>query len=268
MSTYVVGDIHGCLDELQSLLSHMDFSPKHDTLISVGDLINRGPKSLETLEFLANLPSFQCVLGNHDLYLLALWQGVHYPNHGMDAILDHPSCDKILAWLLQHPLIIQHQQWTIVHAGIPPLWTLSETLLHAKHTERAYQQNPKRFFHSMIGDTPSFWESSLNPADQERFTVNALTRMRLVSQEGGLHFETPSSQEPNQCIPWFTHQNHCFTQKNPIIFGHWAALNGKTQNPYVIGLDTGCVWGNALSAIRLEDQQRFQVASQQPLRPL
>ena len=266
MPTYVVGDIHGCLEELQALLALVDFQPNRDTLISVGDLVNRGPQSLETLLFLAELPSFQCVLGNHDLYLLALWQGASYPSHQLDSILNHAECHSLLCWLLNHPLILQYEHWTIVHAGVPPIWSVHQATNHAEQAQEAYQNNPKAFFSTMVGNYPTQWDHSLNQTDQHRYTINALTRMRLVSKTGELSLEQQGSDHPSKFSPWFTHVNHRCHEESPLIFGHWAALNGKTNHPHIIGLDTGCVWGGRLSAIRLEDQQRFHVHSQQPLR--
>ncbi len=264
MSTYVVGDIHGCLEELQALLALVHFQPNSDVLISVGDLVNRGPQSLETLLFLADLPSFRCVLGNHDLYLLALWQGVQYHTHDLDSILNHAESNSLLYWLLDHPLILQHDQWTIVHAGIPPIWSVAQALSHAEQAQAAYQTDPKTFFSTMVGNHPSQWNHSLSQTDQYRYTINALTRMRLVSKTGELSLEKQSTDHQSTFSPWFTHVNHRFHEETPLIFGHWAALNGKTNHPHIIGLDTGCVWGGRLSAIRLEDRQHFSVASKQP----
>lgn len=260
MSTYVVGDIHGCLDELKTLLTTINFNEQHDTLIAVGDLVNRGPKSLETLRFLKAMPCFECTLGNHDLYLLALWQGVQYTKTLLHPILEVEDCDSLMQWLLNKPLMLQKQNWTIVHAGIPPCWNLDEARAHATATSQAYQKDPQRFFHTMIGDTPSLWSPSLHPEQQERFAINALTRMRLVSPQGALVLKkTPSPKD----LPWFQHPKHGFTEDKPIIFGHWAALNGQTNHEYAIGVDTGCVWGNKLTAMRLEDKKKFSVPSLQ-----
>ena len=261
MATYVVGDIQGCFTELKSLLERIQFKPNRDTLISVGDLVNRGPDSLATLRFLSELPSFQCTLGNHDLYLLALWQGLQGDSTTLEQVLLAPDCDALLTWLLQHPLILESQGYHMVHAGIPPHWHLTQAKHYAAETTQAYQSSPKSFFQTMMGNQPTHWSESLGTNDHYRYTINALTRLRLVTADGDLDLNIKDSATSESLIPWFEHPECLITEKNPIIFGHWAALGGKTDRPHIIGLDTGCVWGGSLTAYCLESKQYYTVPS-------
>lgn len=265
MATYAVGDIQGCLDDLQALLKHISFGSR-DTLWCVGDLINRGPKSLETLRFLKQLGN-QCVavLGNHDLHLLACRYGARKPTKKdtFDEILTAPDADELLEWLRSKPLLYSDDKldYTMSHAGIPPIWSLSEAQTYAREVESVLQSdNPRPFFSSMYGNQPDRWDHRLTGLERLRVITNYLTRMRFCKSDGGLEFDSKDepSHAPPGFMPWFAHPQHkCSNER--LLFGHWAALMGQTDNPHFIGLDTGCVWGGYLSALRLDDGENFCV---------
>jgi len=263
MATYAVGDIQGCLDDLKTALDTVNFG-SHDTLWCVGDLVNRGPDSLGTLRFLKSLGD-QCVavLGNHDLHLLACRYGARKPTKKdtFDEILTAPDGETLMQWLRTKPLLHSDNDlgYTMTHAGIPPIWSLSEAQGYAREVEQAYQSEaPQDFFNNMYGNEPSCWHANLCDYERLRVITNYFTRMRFCTADGALEFDAKDkpNQAPSGYQPWFTVKNHrCENER--LLFGHWAALMGQTENPHVIGLDTGCVWGGYLTLLRLEDGKTF-----------
>lgn len=265
MSTYVIGDVQGCFDELQALLAHIQFNPEADTLWFTGDLVNRGPKSLETLRFIKSLPSFKVVLGNHDLHLLA----VHYgkaplrKDDTLDTILNATDREELIDWLRHQPLFYfdRDKGYAMAHAGLAPAWTLSQAGLLAQEVEGVLKsQTPAYFFEHMYGNQPDGWHDDLRGWDRLRCITNYFTRMRFCYADGRLDlaYKGEISGKPANLIPWFDLPNRVNAHVN-ILFGHWAALNGTTDAPNIYPLDTGCVWGNCLTALRLEDGKRFSV---------
>lgn len=262
MSVYAVGDIQGCLKPLQALLIHIHFNPSKDTLWVAGDLINRGPESLETLRFLYYLrDSIQVVLGNHDLHLLATAAGYRKPTPSdtLKEIIDAPDRDILLEWLRYQPLVHhdKHLGYTMVHAGIPPQWSISQALLLSAEVENALQgKKIHSFFKNMYGNEPNTWHKNLKGSERLRLITNYFTRMRFCDKNGKLELKSKTETAPDGFSPWFSHRSRK-TIKDNIIFGHWAALNGITNTPNLFALDTGCVWGGELTMMRLEDQALF-----------
>ncbi|MGE3320094.1 MAG: symmetrical bis(5'-nucleosyl)-tetraphosphatase [Candidatus Berkiella sp.] len=266
MPTYAIGDVQGCFNELLALLSLIHFDPNQDTLWFTGDLINRGTQSLEALRYIRALPERTvCVLGNHDLALLAAASGAITPKEGdtYQAILTANDKDDLLEWLRHRPLFHQdpQRQFILSHAGIYPLWSAAKAQNLAKEAE-ALLQGPEyhEAMHSMFGDLPNKWSDSLTGWDRFRFIVNAFTRMRFCDAHGTLDLGNKGGKTHHHAfLPWFNVPSRQ-TQQNKLLFGHWAALEGKTDTPRVYALDTGCVWGNALTAFCLETEQRYQVS--------
>ena len=261
MSTYIVGDIQGCFRSLESLLRHIDFQPD-DHLWCVGDLVNRGHGSLETLRFTRALGTrFRTVLGNHDLHFLAMVYGGH-PHRGgdtMEALLDAPDCLDLAEWLRTQPLLMAGHDYVVVHAGIPHIWDLAAAVQNAREVERVIQGPAHAaFFEAMYGNEPPLWDPALTGMDRHRNITNYLTRMRLLDADGRMDFAHKGELHdvPPGFQPWFAYPS----QVDAVMyFGHWAALDGATGNARLIGLDTGCVWGRLLTAIRLDDGRRFSV---------
>ena len=264
MATYAIGDLQGCLTPLLTLLETIEFQPEQDTLWFAGDLINRGPESLATLRFIHGLgDNAKVVLGNHDLHLLALARGFGRLKRSdtLKEILAAPDRDQLLDWLQAQPLCHFDNNFNAVmtHAGIPPCWSIEDTLRYAKEVETVLQSDQADdFFAIMYGNKPEKWDESLTGMTRLRAIVNYLTRMRFCTDKGKLDLkskEGPATAQKNYA-PWFT-----YPSKTPdgthIIFGHWAALEGKVHYPNIHALDTGCVWGGSLTAIRLDDWQLF-----------
>ncbi len=264
MSTYAIGDIQGCFDELQALLEVINFNPKKDTLWLAGDLVNRGPKSLETLRFIKSLgDSAITVLGNHDLHLAACHHGIKKAKGSIKDVLEAPDREELINWICQQPLIHHCPilNYTMVHAGIPPIWSLKSALKYSKQVEDLIQSPDRQhFFDHMYGDTPNVWSSDLEGVERLRVITNYLTRMRFCDAQGKLEFSTKEtvSNWPDGFQPWFSFKQ-AKMKDNRIVFGHWAALQGNTESNTVFGLDTGCVWGGSLTAMRLEDQEMFSL---------
>lgn len=266
MSTYAIGDIQGCFEPLQRLLKVIDFHPDKDTLWFTGDLINRGPQSLEVLRFIKALgPKHKIVLGNHDLHCVAVAFGFRQSHTGdtLDAILQAPDCKELMEWLCLQPLLIYDasSNYAMSHAGIAPQWTIEKALTLAGEVEKVLQSdNRKDFLQAMYGNQPDLWQDNLTGNDRLRCIVNFFTRMRLCDAAGRLDFAFKGElkDKPRSLVPWFDVPARA--NKNiKIIFGHWAALCGKADVPNVFPLDTGCVWGGQLTAMRLEDEKRFSV---------
>lgn len=264
MATYVIGDVQGCFSELQRLLDKIKFDPSQDKLWFTGDLVNRGPQSLEVLRFVKKLgDKQQTVLGNHDLHLLALTHQSHpgWDEDTLKPILTAPDRDELINWLGQQPLLYEALGFILVHAGIAPSWDLVTAKRLAKEVENVIQ-NPltaTQFFQHMYGNEPKQWDETLTGWDRLRCITNYFTRLRFCDAEGHLELETKGKMESGgKLIPWFQVPNRV-NKDVKIIFGHWAALGGVTNSPNVYALDTGCVWGFCLTAMRLEDGQRFSV---------
>jgi len=266
MGTYVVGDIQGCLQPLKCLLENVHFNADSDVLWSVGDIVNRGPESLASLRFLYHMrDNLIMVLGNHDLHLLAIAAGVRRPSRSdtFDEILNAPDRQELLDWLVQQPLIHHDYNHTLVHAGIPPQWTLTQAIGYAGEVEAALRSNRcTEFLGAMYGNEPAVWSEDLSGMTRLRVITNYLTRMRYCSSAGRLDLQNKGSTPASDAVKadnqhmdaWFNHRDRR-TAKNRILFGHWASIAGQTNNPNAIGLDTGCLWNGAMSLYHLESGQ-------------
>jgi bis(5'-nucleosyl)-tetraphosphatase (symmetrical) len=258
LSTYVVGDIQGCLAPLQCLLEEVAFDPAVDVLWSVGDVVNRGPSCLETLRFLYQMrDALVVVLGNHDLHLLAIAAGVRKPHRGdtLDKILEAPDRETLLGWLIQQPLLHHEHGFTLVHAGIPPQWSVEQAATYASEVEVVLRgPDSLGYFQAMYGNEPPLWSESLTGMTRLRVITNCLTRIRHCNAQGQLDLISKgvtANPEMEGFGPWFDHPQRKAASER-IVFGHWASLEGKTDTPNTIGLDTGCVWGRCLTFYQLE----------------
>lgn len=261
MSTYAIGDIQGCFDELQQLLALIKFDPANDTLWFAGDLVNRGPRNLETMETIMAIPDVKVVLGNHDLHFLAVANGSHPASKSdtIDDILNSDRLDDITHWLRQQSLILHDTEFdcTLVHAGIPPNWTIDDAITYATEVEVVLKsEHYGDFFDRMYGNLPAIWADDLRGYDRLRTITNYLTRLRYCKHDGEMELTHKANIQPAGYSPWFTFPRQ---DNRPILFGHWAALEGITHRKNMIALDTGCVWGRTLSAYRLNDQQFYSV---------
>lgn len=264
MSTYAIGDIQGCYDSLRRLLDLCRFDPAQDRLWLVGDLVNRGPHSLETLRYVKSLGAAAVtVLGNHDLYLLMVAEG-KVAKRGKDdtlqPILDAPDKDELLTWLRQQPLCYVEGQYCLVHAGLLPQWSVAQARALAAEVEAELQGPDYRAcLASLWGSKPAAWSDKLKGAERRRVIVNAMTRMRFCTLAGEMNFEAKGKVEnaPKGCVPWFDLPGRR-SAGQILVTGHWSAL-GLRLLPNLLTLDSGCLWGGHLSAVRLEDRQVFQV---------
>lgn len=268
MPTYAIGDLQGCFEPLQRLLDKIDFNPKKDTLWFAGDLINRGPQSLDCLRFVKSLRERAVtVLGNHDLHLLAVYYTFKPTKKGdtLDEILNAEDGEELLFWLRQQPLVHHdaERNWFMSHAGIPPMWSVDETVSFANEVHQALLIDHLELFRQMYGNQPDIWNDDLQGYDRLRLIINYLTRMRFVDKNGRLNLAAKEGIDtaPDSFLPWFEHPSRK-AKKAQILFGHWAALEGKTNTDKVWALDTGCVWGGRLTALRLEDKKLFSVPAQ------
>lgn len=268
MTTYCIGDIQGCFDELEHLLRHIDYRHDKDCLWFVGDLVNRGPKSLEVLRLVKDLPNTKIVLGNHDLHLLAFYHKIAaLETSHLEQILTAPDGEQLVRWLQMQPLLYydNHYDCVLVHAGIYPGWDLATAITCAQEVEKVlHSENGVVFLKHMYGNQPTTWHQDLAGWDRLRFITNALTRMRLCNMQGNLEFNHSGKIDtaPKEYLPWFQIPWRK-TKNTKIIFGHWAALEGNTNDPKILALDTGCVWGKSLTALRIDDGTRFSVPSSQ-----
>jgi bis(5'-nucleosyl)-tetraphosphatase (symmetrical) len=282
MAIYVIGDIQGCFDTLQALLKQLAFKPPSDQLWLTGDLVNRGPKSLETLRYLYSLgDACITVLGNHDLHLLSCY---YYPDHlqrgdTLQKLLDithNPDLPLLMAWLRKKPLCYLHTDpqsnlhYCLTHAGLPPQWSIqmAQTL---SNEASACLQSPAgiAFLSQLHGNLPDQWDPHLSGIDRIRYIINALTRMRLCTSDGrlalGLWADARSDQSPHSpLIPWFEYPDTPWHQEQmqahyTLLFGHWSALRGQTHRDDIIALDTGCVWNQTLTALNLETRERIAI---------
>lgn len=270
MSRYVVGDLQGCCDELKALLDTISFGGD-DELWLVGDLVNRGPKSLETLRFLYSIKEqVRGVLGNHDLHTLAIYYGPHQTRKKdtIDPLLTAEDTEQLLRWLTRWPLAIYEDvnDFLICHAGILPTWTADQALALSAEVERVIQGKGEisacHYFENMYGNKPDHWEEHLDGMARLRTITNVFTRMRFIDDAGRLNMTHKEgvSAAPEGFKPWFEYPR---VDRTRVIFGHWAAINGDTHGSPHVALDTGCVWGGSLRAWRIEDSQIFEVPSQQ-----
>lgn len=269
MATYIIGDLQGCYDELQQLLEVIDYDDDQDTLWFAGDIVNRGPKSLECLQFVKALTQqgkAQMVLGNHDFQLLAAYCGLHDYSSKSDtlgSILSHPDVDSLIDWLRQQPLMITHPHFPValVHAGIPPQWSIDEALAHAQEIATVLRGEHWQDFiqHHLFGSKPKQWHDRLLGWDRLRYIANAFTRMRYCDANGKLDFKLKQSPQNTTdskkgYLPWFAHP-HRKTKQTDVFFGHWSTL-GAMDAYQVHSTDTGCLWGGHLTAYCLETHKR------------
>jgi len=268
MTLYAVGDLQGCLEPLQCLLAQVAFDPQKDRLWLTGDLVNRGPQSLATLRFLyAMRASVQTVLGNHDLHLLAVRHSRKNLRRSdtLEDILQAPDCDELLHWLRQQPLLHHDAErgLTLVHAGIPPQWTLKKALKRAAEVEAVLRDDGllADYLDDLYGNEPSLWDKKLRGTARLRLITNYFTRMRFCTAEGKLELASKEGADtaPEGYAPWFSHPTRKMRWQT-IVFGHWAALQGRCDEPYVQALDSGCVWGGALTMLNLDNGQRLSCA--------
>lgn len=263
MATYAIGDIQGCFSSFQEMLSAISFDPSIDTLWMVGDLVNRGPDSLAVLRYIKGLgQSAVTVLGNHDLHLLAVHAGVAqlHRHDTLQEILNAPDCIDLLDWLRHQPLMYHMNHFVLVHAGILPQWSTEQALTMASLVQEALRSDQyQSFLPSIYKSSNSRWRNDLPLDEQLGVITNIFTRMRVCTPVGeiNLTFQGPLEQLPAGYFPWFEIPP---AQPRPetIIFGHWSAL-GKKINERYLALDAGCVWGNRLVAVRLEDRQVFEI---------
>jgi bis(5'-nucleosyl)-tetraphosphatase (symmetrical) len=256
MAVYAIGDVQGCFDELQALLGKTGFDPHQDTLWFAGDLVNRGPRSLATLRFARELDAIT-VLGNHDLHLLASAHIAKYRKRKdtLDQVIDAADGPELLDWLRRQPLL-HHDSvtgYTLIHAGLPPQWDLETALRCASEVEDMLRsEHYVEFLESMYGNRPDCWSESLEGQERLRFIINCFTRLRYCDKDGRLALEQkgPPGSQPPHLKPWFEWPTRKSKDMN-IIFGHWSTL-GAYEGPGVHALDTGCLWGGTLTALRLE----------------
>ncbi|MHB8949387.1 MAG: symmetrical bis(5'-nucleosyl)-tetraphosphatase [Rhodoferax sp.] len=281
MALYLIGDVQGCSSALQRLLDTISFSPSRDTLFLLGDLVNRGPDSAGVLRRLMGYgAAAQCLLGNHDLHLLAIAHGVRKPSRKdtLHDILEAPDRQAMLDWLRWQRMAILEQvaghEILMVHAGVLPSWTATQTMALAKEVESVLRSVALgEFLQQMYGNQPDHWDESLRGTDRLRVIVNALTRLRFCTPAGHMDYEATGGIEaaPPGYLPWFEVPGRQ-TSGVMLAFGHWSTL-GWLGRPDVLSLDTGCVWGGALSALRLEDvnghlhQELIQVKCPQAQKP-
>jgi bis(5'-nucleosyl)-tetraphosphatase (symmetrical) len=264
MATYAIGDIQGCYDSLRHLLDLCAFDPSTDRLWLVGDLVNRGPKSLETLRLIKSLgDAALTVLGNHDLYLLMVAEGgakFRGKDDTIQPVLDAPDAGELLAWLRHQPLCHTEGEFCLVHAGLLPQWTTARARELASEVE-AMLQGPRfrEFILNLWGSEPAAWSDELSGWPRLRVIVNALTRMRFCTPQGSMELKTKGelAKAPPGYLPWFDLPGRQSADA-VLVTGHWSAL-GLKVTPKLLALDSGCLWGGHLTAVRLEDRQVFQV---------
>ncbi|MBV56993.1 MAG: diadenosine tetraphosphatase [Gammaproteobacteria bacterium] len=272
MNNYVIGDIQGCYKPLRKLLKKVRFSPNRDKLWCVGDLVNRGPNSLDTLRFLQDIDdATHIVLGNHDLHFIAINEGCapSVSAGTLSRLLDARDCQDLSDWLRSKRLAYYQsldtrngiRNFLMIHAGVSPLWSLQKTLNLAAEVEYALQSSAYRdHLRHMYGNTPTFWYNKLRGLDRLRVITNYLTRIRFCDEIGTLKLTVKEGLEaaPHGFKPWYEYEK--ITPKAALLFGHWAAIEGRTGRKQVHALDTGCVWGRDLTLMRLEDKQRYRVS--------
>ena len=265
MSTYVIGDIHGCFDQFIELLKKINYKKDEDKLILLGDLVNRGPDSLSVINHCMADSSIITVLGNHDLYLLYLLS-IDKATGSLKEVVEADSSKQIFKWLLKMPLMLEiideftGNSFLIAHAGIPEIWSPEKTKELASEVTSLLQKNPLKVLQSMWGDNPNQWNEELVDDERCRIIINYLTRMRFVDRNCKLDLKNNTFKASAGFKPWFKYNSKVHEEKKQYyVFGHWAALNGQTDDPHFIGLDTGCVWKGKLTALRLNDLEKISV---------
>lgn len=262
MANYAIGDIQGCFTQFEQLLKIIEFNSGKDNLWLVGDLVNRGPQSLEVLRWvMAHDDCVQIVLGNHDLHLLAVSEGFGRlkASDTFDDILNAAEGKILLDWLRCQPLMVSDHRFAMVHAGLMPEWTIGKALRLAEEVENLLSGKDYRYFLSqMYGNRPARWNDELRGMDRWRLVVNAMTRMRLITHDGEMNLTHKGTLQdaPEHLIPWFEADRR--SAGSPIICGHWSAL-GLHMDDDVMLIDTGCLWGGSLTAVRLEDRQLYSL---------
>lgn len=265
MSTYVIGDVHGCFDQLINLLDKIDYDSQKDKIILTGDLVNRGPESLAVLNYCMADKNITSVLGNHDLYLLYL-MSINQGKGELKPVVDAKNNIQIFEWLITRPLLIQisnqstNNKFIITHAGIPEVWSLEKAQALADEVTQALTDNSSKILKAMWGDDPKSWNESLTGNERYRIIINYLTRMRFLGNDASLDLKNTTTKAFKGSKPWFHYESASYKKmKQYYVFGHWASLNGKTKNPHFIGLDTGCVWKGKLTALRIDDLEKISV---------
>ncbi len=266
MATYLIGDLQGCLEPLKRLLDHCRFDPATDHAVFAGDLVARGPDSLGTLRYVRELgAAATTVLGNHDLNLLAVAQGLRKPKDGLDTIIAAPDRAELIEFVASQPLAWHDpaSRTLVVHAGLAPQWTVDIALALAAevHAMLRDPQVRKDFLPQMYGNEPTVWNPALSGAERLRFTINCLTRARYCTPQGEFEYaeKGPPGSQSAGLVPWFMAADRQ-NLDHDIVFGHWSSLGQIAWPEYrVWGLDSGCVWGGPLTALRLEDRRLFQV---------
>jgi bis(5'-nucleosyl)-tetraphosphatase (symmetrical) len=259
MTRWAIGDVQGCYAELEELLQRIRFNAERDLLLFTGDLVNRGPQSLATLRRVRNLAANAIVvLGNHDLHLLAV---AFVPNHRLrrsdtlEEVLEASDRDSLLAWLLERPLAHYDvaRQDLLVHAGLVPQWHAQQAAQLAGEVESALRRDPRAVLSAMYGDEPDRWEESLSGEDRLRFIINVLTRVRVCTPQGRVDFRQKGPPDDSRApwMPWFKVRERASAAVR-VVFGHWSTL-GFHRGDGVLAIDTGCVWGGALTAVNLDD---------------
>ena len=262
MATYAIGDLQGCFVELLALLEEVGFNASRDRLWFVGDLVNRGPASLEVLRFVKGLGSAALtVLGNHDLHLVMLdgGHGKRNKDDTLDPILVAPDRAELLAWLRSQPLMHVEEEYAMVHAGLLPAWSVAQARELAREVEDALRSpDYPDFLAHMYGSLPAAWHKGLKGWDRLRVIVNAMTRMRFCTPDGVIEFRAkgPVEKAPPGNLPWFEVPGRK-SADHTVVCGHWSAL-GLRMDRHLLALDTGCLWGGSLTAVRLEDRRLFQ----------
>lgn len=264
MAVYAIGDVQGCFDPLMCLLEKIKFDGTEDTLWFAGDLVNRGPRSLDVLRFIKNLGTRGIVvLGNHDLHLLATVFASRKlkPHDTFHDIINAPDKDELIHWLRHQPLIHYDKSLNcaMVHAGIPPIWSLKEAISLGGEVEKVlHSNNYIDYFQAMYGNMPMTWHNDITGVERLRIITNYFTRMRFCKIDGTLDLDSKSgpNSAPTGFAPWFEYQNPAL-KNTDIVFGHWAALEGQCSVNNIYALDTGCAWGGSLTALRLSDKRTF-----------
>ncbi|RBA25194.1 symmetrical bis(5'-nucleosyl)-tetraphosphatase [Herminiimonas fonticola] len=271
MTTYAIGDLQGCHTQLIALLEKIDAITPNAQLVFVGDIVNRGPKSLATLrQIYALRKRARIVLGNHDLNLLAVACGLRKPHNSdtLDDVLAADDREELLTWLRHQPLAIEDNGYLYVHAGVLPQWSAQQTLALSREVEAVLQGDDwPEFLKKMYGNEPALWDDKLQGADRLRCIVNALTRIRFCTPDGSMNLKAIEGADhaPEGLLPWFDLPNRK-TEDCTVVFGHWSTL-GLLVRLNVLGLDTGCVWGGKLTAINLQDRSTIQVDCPQHQKP-
>ncbi len=260
MATYAIGDVQGCYDELQLLLKKIGYRRRRDRLWFVGDLVNRGPKSLKVLRFVRDLGRRAVtVLGNHDLHLIAQYEGIEKVRRAdtFHDVLDARDAGEIIGWLRRQPMVHAQGAYAMVHAGLLPQWSIARAKRLGNEVSAALQARDYRdFLEHMYGNKPSRWKDSLKGWDRLRVIVNAMTRMRYCDRSGRMDLARSGTEPAKGYRRWYETRSR--ERGRTLLFGHWSQL-GYVRAPGVIGLDSGCIWGGQLSALRLDDEALYQI---------